>query len=245
MLVLVLLYLQIALSSAVKSGNSVPNDFSLGKNASASSIVGGRPAAARRYPFMVQSSPSNCGGTLIHEDIVLSAAHCGGSFLSGVTIGGILRDGSDSEFFDVDSECLHPDYETAIIHDINDIMLIKLSTPSTAPLIKLNLDNPSIPARKEVLTAIGFGRTESGGFTSPVLLQVNLDTYPDASCEKQYSDYVPETLLCAGTIHLQACCWIGLVPSFVANLTYIVSYIRQERRLVERTLVKETVVGQS
>jgi secreted trypsin-like serine protease len=183
------------LQFAVGSDDDATNDFVEGTLAD---IVGGRPAAAGRYPFFVQSDPAACGATLIHEDIVLTAAHCGSRFDKGVSIGGVLVDGSDAEKIAVDSRCIHPNYTTPIEYDINDIMLVKLSKPSKAPLVRLNFD-ASIPAPKDIVTGIGFGSTERGGFYSPILMQVNLDTYTDQACADKYIDYVPETLICAGT----------------------------------------------
>ena len=75
-------------------------------------IIGGTPAAPGAYPFHVNSLGCLfCGGTLIAPDIVLTAAHCIGSFLAGVNIGGILLDGTDAvETLAVDFEYPHPDY---------------------------------------------------------------------------------------------------------------------------------------
>jgi len=54
-------------------------------------IVGGTPVAdGSIYPFYVDSNaPTLCGATLIHEDILLTAAHCLGGFLNGASIGGV------------------------------------------------------------------------------------------------------------------------------------------------------------
>ncbi|CAN8009453.1 unnamed protein product [Ixodes pacificus] len=43
-------------------------------------IVGGRPAEAREFPWIVsiQRSPNfhSCGGSIISADVILTAAHC-------------------------------------------------------------------------------------------------------------------------------------------------------------------------
>jgi len=53
-------------------------------------IVGGTPAAPGDFPFYVSSlGLFLCGGTLIYEDIVLTAAHCTDTFIDRVKIGGI------------------------------------------------------------------------------------------------------------------------------------------------------------
>ena len=43
-------------------------------------IIGGSPVALSTYPFMGVPDPFNCGSSLIHSDILLSAGHCAGVF---------------------------------------------------------------------------------------------------------------------------------------------------------------------
>jgi len=104
-------------------------------------IVGGKPVNdGSTFPSYVFSFGSSlCGGTLIHPDIVLSAAHCAGVFLDGALVGGTTIDGnSGSTFIPVDSELLHPNYDKS--KNENDIMLVKLGNSSSAPLQALNFD---------------------------------------------------------------------------------------------------------
>jgi secreted trypsin-like serine protease len=162
-------------------------------------IVGGTPAAFGDFPFYASTIlPSLCGGTLIHEDIILTAAHCGDAFLDGVHIGGVLVNGMDAvEVVSVDQEFPHMDYDPTTT--INDIMLVKLTAPVTSPLVSLNFD-PTVPAEGDVVTVIGFGHTMFNGSVSDILLMVDVDVYSDEFCELPDPNYDPPTMICADDV---------------------------------------------
>jgi Trypsin len=73
---------------------------------------------------------------------------------------GILTDGANSDVVQVFRSTPHPEYNPA--NDNNDVMLVKLTSPSSAPIKKLNFDH-TILANGNSLTVIGFGNTEEGG----------------------------------------------------------------------------------
>jgi Trypsin len=81
---------------------------------SGSRIVGGTPVISNsEYPFYAfPNGRYLCGATLIHGDILVSAAHCGNiTWGNGVWLGGTsLVDRSASTFYSVNQTILHPLY---------------------------------------------------------------------------------------------------------------------------------------
>jgi secreted trypsin-like serine protease len=98
-------------------------------------IVGGTPAS--NGEFLGYAIPANsgslCGAYLIRDNILVSAAHCAGAFAGyNVRIGATQRLGADAKETRLAvQECLHPNYRSSTQE--NDIMLIKLQTPSSQP----------------------------------------------------------------------------------------------------------------
>jgi secreted trypsin-like serine protease len=107
-------------------------------------------------------------------------------------------DGQDAqEVLAVDKEFLHPNYTPG--PKLNDIMLVKLSSPSLAPLQPLNFD-PSLPTDGATLTVIGFGNTQTGGVSSFNLLEVQTQAVSFVACSTNYTaaslQVVDEIMFC-------------------------------------------------
>jgi trypsin len=161
-------------------------------------IIGGNLAARDEYPWYVHAVDGElCGGSLIHPDIVLSAAHCQVAFGSSVFIGSTeLRGGDALETIDVEFTRQHPDYKEG--PEVNDLLLIKLSSPSSAPLVTLNTD-PDLPSGGQAVTVMGFGVTAFEGDISFDLLEVELDAYSFDDCNALLTGLVFEEMhVCAG-----------------------------------------------
>lgn len=155
-----------------------------------------------------------CGGSLISEFFVLTAAHCMAHGIPDlVRIASIDLNNSSNDINRRDqlaqSERLvvevivHPDFRQSRAY--NDIALIRLAEP-------IRLSERLRPAclwqwpgdTSEDVLATGFGLTEFGGSPSSVLLKVQLEVVPLAACAAYYTNArkVREGLaahqLCAG-----------------------------------------------
>lgn len=133
-------------------------------------IVGGAPVEeASRYPWftrIVGGQQDNgrleaCGGALIANDLVLTAAHCGDP--TQVYPGRHNLNNLPSEKINVESFVRHPDYNRPTSTVNFDIMIVHLSNvPETAKPVRLNYNDDYPVEANESLSMIGFGSTIGG-----------------------------------------------------------------------------------
>ena len=123
-------------------------------------IIGGGEAQVGRYPYLASLTKERshtCGGTLIADDLILSAAHCGGYF-DGVDLG--RHDISDKtenmERYNIEKYLVHPQYKDASGSFDNDFMVTKLYGWSDRKVVRTNF-NPNIPNNLEELYVAGWG----------------------------------------------------------------------------------------
>ena len=175
----------------------------------AAAIVDGSPAADGAWPAMVSVSAfgsHNCGGTLIHPQWVLSAAHCyyepsspdtpPDPNLFGVYIGGGHLD--SATYSDIAQVVIHPGYDP--LRTVNDLALLRLPTASGAPVQPLaTRGDGALWAGGARATAVGYGLTSSAASEpSPQLLQVDVPVVGDAECDQDYGEIDDDRHLCAG-----------------------------------------------
>ncbi|XXX74009.1 serine protease [Sorangium sp. So ce134] len=170
-------------------------------------IVGGVPAVAAEWPWMVSLRDSTnshfCGGTLIAPTWVLTAAHCGAP--ASVKIGPAA---STAVSRGVAQRIAHPSYNAST--SANDIALLRLSSAvtgvATAPLNRdaefpngVALSNATGSASRNVRVA-GWGDTSEGGSPSATLLAAAVPVITNSSCATAYSGLgaVFASNICAG-----------------------------------------------
>ena len=167
-------------------------------------IVGGDIAGS--YPAFAKLSSDTdgfCGSTLIHPDILISAAHCDGYVGDNAYLGSNRIDGNDAdEVIRITEERVHPRYNRD--DDAPDIMLYKLSRPSVAAPVSINT-NQGIPRDDESVRTIGFGLTTDGGDPSNRLLEVDVNVVAFDACNEAYGDLIENDMICAAARGKDSC----------------------------------------
>ncbi|PKH03746.1 hypothetical protein CXF72_04735 [Psychromonas sp. MB-3u-54] len=182
-------------------------------------IVGGNESDAGDWPWIVSlknSATRNhfCGGTLIGERWVLTAAHC--LFNSGnlklasqltATVGEYdLNSIPVTPAIGIQQLYIHPDYNSST--SVNDIALLKLASSVNYPNFISPADNEltkNALAAIENVTVIGWGSTipySSGQPVIPdypnILHDVEMPLMTDAMCAKALGSSYTAEMICAG-----------------------------------------------
>jgi len=179
-------------------------------------IVGGQDVPRPTdYPWMAAlgytwGTSGFCGGALIHENWVLTAAHCvdgdSASWLR-VSLGDYDRTKADGEIWVLVSKIImHEGYVHAQTTG-NDIALLKLATPApyndrVRPVcLPFGFENQDFNNENIIFT--GWGHSQEGvSSSSPAILQeVEVPVVTNAECKTDYGSwgsYIYDTIICAG-----------------------------------------------
>ncbi|KAM5235490.1 cathepsin G-like [Ctenodactylus gundi] len=179
--------------------------FILPPGAKTGMIIGGREARPHSLPYMaylvIQRTEglSSCGGFLVREDFVMTAAHCWGSLIN-VTLGAhnIQRKERTQQQITVLRAIPHPEYNQQNI--LNDIMLLQLRKRARRNRVvrPVALPKAGEKLRPGVLcTVAGWGRVGLDRRTDR-LQEVQLKVQSDRKCNRRFRTYASQTEICVG-----------------------------------------------
>ncbi|XP_056368092.1 mast cell protease 1A-like [Oenanthe melanoleuca] len=182
--------------------------------AGAGRIIGGKEVKRHSRPYMAylhiqflsQSGIQSCrcGGFLIHQDTVLSAAHCvAGKKIVRITVilgaHNIRLQEWSQQRIPVARWVIHPYYSS--VGHINDILLLKLKTKAK---INMNVQRILISRSYEYVRAgtkcsvAGWGWTSWAGHSSDVMMEVEQEVQDEEPCEQLFRNYKSLSMMCVG-----------------------------------------------
>ncbi|XP_055989881.1 granzyme B(G,H)-like [Sorex fumeus] len=172
-------------------------------------IIGGHEAEPHSRPYMAyleafdENPPKvqTCGGFLIREDVVMTAAHCHGSTIE-VTLGAhnIQKQEKSKCKIPVSRAILHPNFDSRIY--TNDIMLLKVRKNAnlTKEVGLLSLPDSQVQLKPgQVCSVAGWGLLSPRSDMADTLQEVQLTLQMDQECKFHFPrNYNPAIQLCAG-----------------------------------------------
>ncbi|XP_067648238.1 collagenase-like [Eurosta solidaginis] len=175
-------------------------------------ILNGQTAAANQFPYQAGLELfdgeiwSFCGGSLISNEWVLTAAHCTLDAISVIVYLGSITRLDAIVRLEVDNSDIkgHPEFDKETF--INDIALIKIPAVTYSAAIQpatfQSKCASSYPTYvDETVVASGWGRTsDTSTLCSPVLKFANLKVISNEVCAEKYSD-IDNGMLCTSTVN--------------------------------------------
>ena len=197
-------------------------------------VVNGTDVPDLRYPWMAavyfrvgfgNSFSQGCGGSLISDRWVVSAAHCFVDSRTGrqrgadevaLLLGTPALVPSDGIVSRVSRVIVHPNYSPAA--NLNDIALLEL--PDAIPLEPIALSSTAnpVPDDGEIATVAGWGATSENGGGSFQLQETDLPIVSTNNCRSLYGSIINGPAhLCAGGQRTDACFGDSGGPLMVAR----------------------------
>ncbi len=170
-------------------------------DAPAQQVVGGTRASKGEFPWMVRLS-MGCGGAMITNRVVLTAAHCVGRTGANTSITatiGVADLNDTAGRIRVRSTYVYRAPGYVDVEQGKDWALIKLASAVNAPTLPIATDTS---LDSGTFTIMGWGSTREGGGQSRYLMKATVPFVSDSSCGTAYRNagygFVNADMICAG-----------------------------------------------
>ncbi|KAB0804632.1 hypothetical protein PPYR_01602 [Photinus pyralis] len=168
-------------------------------------IVNGTDAKLGEIPYIVSlrfAGYHNCGGSIVSENHVLTAAHCVDDGKYTIQYGVLEISPGSTNSIDVDTIFKHEEYNPSQNH-INDVAILKLA--SAIPIDNVNVKPVILPSQGETApdgewaVLAGWGASKTWGPVMKHLQRVDILVYSPDDCRAAHGNSVDERYhICAG-----------------------------------------------
>ncbi|XP_037033895.1 proclotting enzyme [Bradysia coprophila] len=185
-------------------------------------IIGGHNAEPNEWPFIAvlfNAGRQFCGGSLIDDIHILTAAHCVAHMTSWDVAGLTVRLGdhnikSDTEVRHVERRIKrvvrHRGFDSRTLY--NDVAVLTMDSPVSFSHSVRPICLPSSNSKQysgNTATVIGWGSLRENGPQPAILQEVSIPIWTNAECRRKYGPAAPggivESMLCAGQPAKDSC----------------------------------------
>ncbi|XP_034409224.1 trypsin-2-like isoform X2 [Cyclopterus lumpus] len=163
-------------------------------------IVGGYECGAHSQPWQVSLNTGYhfCGGSLINDRWIASAAHCWQKCIAVLGDNHIWMNEGTEQYMSVDAIYWHESYDYQTLD--HDIMLMKLAHPVTVNQYVKPVALPkACPAPGDMCTVSGWGNIYTDQVFNPFYLQcVDVPILSNKDCNASYPGMITDRMVCAG-----------------------------------------------
>ncbi|XP_037530722.1 duodenase-1-like [Nematolebias whitei] len=175
----------------------------LGQTVQGFKIINGETAPENSMQYMVSVQTKYgkhiCGGFLITEDFVITAAHCNDEGPYQILLGSHNLKGMNKKMLKIENTCKPSTYQNVGLGD--DIMLIKLSekVPPSNMIQTIPLPTSVINLyQNQICSVAGWGKTLTNRFGVNELRVVNVSIINRELCLEKWNEPFPLNVICAG-----------------------------------------------